>query len=921
MEVEREPPDGAGDSLLQSPTNDKSNQTPNTEDTTTTSAQKEITENICTQEEFPVTTMDQSEDKLALATAKDTRTPENTGTKEGSREKVKYPVLVLDTTEDKAALATSKDFVKDNLALYGSQRKREEEAETIEEDDQENESLSATENLDEDEEEQTESYEEQEDAGSLEEGADQDFEKGSKKVKDVDDTTVFGAEGPMGKLGKGYVEDEGVNDQEDNDLMLIKEAEDKVKELQQHHRNHTLVVSNLQDTAGTIQRIAADQLREEDHSGSDLENLATRLDMAHKNAAQSCSQYNEVIRLFQDFLRRAKESATTQSVSERELDDRSVVYVEEREEEASGIERPTSLHVNDTRDVTDASLSTERSPSRQIHTISPSQVAHYCKMWTQLREDGRVPEGRDGFFMDNIAWTWDDIGAVGQGTFGTVHLGQPQPYFAVKKVDMDRFEADEVEILAQLDHAAVVKLLAVVRDGNTMHICTEYLGDEVVERVINQNSGLSEPTALAITIQLLEGLVYLHSHGIVHRDVKAANAMLCRVSDTEPDRVQVKLIDFGSATRIPKGHKWVHEEEREPKGTPTHMSPEMARAEEHNCTTDIWSLGCTTLHMLTGRHPWQKYAVRSFQLIYQIGAYPHRILDDIPHTTHGSLRQLLGHCFNQCRKERPQAQAILDIACEVHQQVSGQPTSIQDASLISLQPSSLKASVASCLSATAVQPSSSVLPPPPGAPPRALTPSPPTDSAQSTKASTEVSDPRDLEKMRKLLEELERGEEKADPPTTPIGSCQVAEDVVSHTDQPGPVMKMPSFVPTNTLSQSVDLYRTWAQGELGLASGMDSLELGPDMAMANWDLPTDCDPLVTAQDTELTSNRPETMEPDCPPNPHHSVSSKPTAGSSDQDERVPQLVATDQRATGQPVLHDGHYRLPGIISRLASRHT
>ncbi|XP_078666788.1 uncharacterized protein LOC144908798 [Branchiostoma floridae x Branchiostoma belcheri] len=540
-------------------------------------------------------------------------------------------------------------------------------------------------------------------------------------------------------------------------------------------------------------------------------------------------------------------------------------------------------------------------------------------MWTQLREDGRVPEGRDGFFMDNIAWTWDDIGAVGQGTFGTVHLGQPQPYFAVKKVDMDRFEADEVEILAQLDHAAVVKLLAVVRDGNTMHICTEYLGDEVVERVINQNAGLSEPTALAITIQLLEGLVYLHNLGIVHRDVKAANAVLCRVSDTEPDRVQVKLIDFGSATRIPKGHKWVHEEEREPKGTPTHMSPEMARAEEHNCTTDIWSLGCTTLHMLTGRHPWQKYAVRSFQLIYQIGAYPHRILDDIPHTTHGSLRQLLGHCFNQCRKERPQAQAILDIACEVHQQVSGQPTSIQDASLISLQPSSLKASVASCLSATAVQPSSSVLPPPPGAPPRALTPFPPTDSAQSTKASTEVSDPRDLEKMRKLLEELERGEEKTDPPTTPIGSCQVAEDVVSHTDQSravvsrpdqpgpvvtrtdrsGPIMKMPSFVPTNTLSQSVDLYRTWAQGELGLVSGMDSLELGPDMAMANWDLPTDCDPLVTSQDTELTPNRPETTEPACPLNTPYSVSSKPTAGSSDHDERVSQLGKNEDKAESQ----------------------
>ncbi|CAH1252111.1 MAP3K19 [Branchiostoma lanceolatum] len=908
MEMEREPPDGAGDSLLQSPTtNDKNDPIKNAGDldtTSRTSLQKDTTETVCNEKEIQVSATDQSEED------KDTRTPQNTGTKEGSIDTVKYPILVLDTTEDKAALATAKDFVKDDLAMYGPQMEEEEEAETVrEEENQDTESLNATENLEQDleVEEQSESYEEEEgpdfdsldgeeDQGSEKkiQDIDQDSEQGLKKVKDVDDdTAVFGAEGRSGKLGKDYVDDEGVNDQEDDDLMLIKEAEDKVKELQLHHRNHTLVVSNLQDASTTLQRIAAHQLRGEHHSGPDTENLAIRLAMAHKNAAQSCSQYNEVIRLFQDFLRRAKENASERG-SDRELEDGSVVYVEDREEEASGIERPTSLAVNNPRDVNDDSLSSESSgTSRQIHTISPSQVGHYCKIWEQLREDGRVPEGRDGFFLDNIAWTWDDIGAVGQGTFGTVHLGQPQPYFAVKKVDMVKFEADEVNILAQLDHAAVVKLLAVVRDGNTMHICTEYLGDEVVERVINQNAGLSEPTALFITIQLLEGLVYLHSLGIVHRDVKAANVMLCR--DTVPDRVQVKLIDFGSAKRIPKGHKWVHEEEREPKGTPTHMSPEMARAEEHNCTTDIWSLGCTTLHMLTGRHPWQKYAIRSFQLIYQIGAYPERILADIPHTTHGSLQRLLQHCFHDCWRERPQAQVILDMAWNAHKQVSVQATSTQDnVSLPSLQPNSLKASVASCLG---VPPSSSsVLPPPPGVPPppaQALTPALPPDSAQSTRASTEVSDPRDVEKMRRLLQELEMEEQEAVPPTTPVGSCQVAEDAVtssrSRADQAPPLVKMPSFVPTTTLSQSVDMYRTWGQGEGGLASGMDSLELelGPDMVIANWasDLPADTSPTVATQDTEQTSHR-VTTEASCAPNPHPSVFSVPTTGSPDDDKEL-----------------------------------
>ncbi|XP_078578435.1 uncharacterized protein LOC144863260 isoform X1 [Branchiostoma floridae x Branchiostoma japonicum] len=910
-EMEREPPDGAGDSLLQ-PTNMDKNKEMSGDIATTscTSLQKDRTGQICSVEEYPVSAMDQSDKTMTLATAKDTRTPQNTETKEGSRDTVKYPVLVLDTTENSAALATAKDFVKDDLAMYGPQMEEGEEAEPVEgEEDHMSESLNAIANLDDDSDvsEQSESNEEQDDADldSTEVEADQDYEKGLKKVKDVDDdTAVFGAEGPSGKLGKDYAEDEEVVDQEDDDLMLLKEAEDKVRELQQHHRNHALVVSNLQDVSTTLQRIAARQMRGEHHSGLDPENLVMQLmDRAHKNAAQSCSQYSEVIRLYMDLLRRAKENATQLSEhAEGELDDRSVVYVEDREEEASGIERPTSLHVNNVRDVHGDSLSSERTPNRQIHTVSPSQVRHYCKMWEQLREDGRVPEGRDGFYLDNIEWTWDDIGRVGQGTFGTVHLGQPQPYFAVKKVDLSKFEADEVEILAQLDHSAVVKLLAVVRDSNTMHICTEYLGDEVVERVINQNNGLAEPTALFITIQLLEGLVYLHNLGIVHRDVKAANAMLCRVSDTAPD-VQVKLIDFGSAKRIPRGHNWVHDEEREPKGTPTHMSPEMARADEHNCTTDIWSLGCTTLHMLTGRHPWQKYAVRSFQLIYQIGAYPERILDDIPHTTHGSLRDLLRQCFTQCRKERPQAQDILDLAWDAHKLVSDQPAH-DNVPFSSLQPSSLKASVASCLG---VPPSSSSVPlPPPGVPrppARALTPALPPDSAQSTKASTEVSDPRDLDKMRRLLQELEMEDQTAVAPTTPVGSCQVVEDVVmssqSGTGQARPLVKMPSFVPTNELSQSVDMYRTWGQGEFGLASGTDSLGLGSNMAMANWDLPANANHLVAAQDTDPLPSDRVTTEAVCLTNPHAPVVSVPTPGSSHEVETLTHLGKTDDRAGSQ----------------------
>lgn len=89
--------------------------------------------------------------------------------------------------------------------------------------------------------------------------------------------------------------------------------------------------------------------------------------------------------------------------------------------------------------------------------------------------------------------------------------------------------------------------------------------------------------------QVLEGLNYLHRHGVLHRDIKGANVLV--------DKNGVcKLADFGSSIRFEEinfNHITIT-------GTPNWMAPEVMREENCGKKADIWSIGCMMIEMLTG---------------------------------------------------------------------------------------------------------------------------------------------------------------------------------------------------------------------------------------------------------------------------------------------------------------------------------
>ena len=92
---------------------------------------------------------------------------------------------------------------------------------------------------------------------------------------------------------------------------------------------------------------------------------------------------------------------------------------------------------------------------------------------------------------------------------------------------------------------------------------------------------------------------YLHSRGIVHRDLKCANVLV-------NNDATIKLSDFGASKRLSIRDEEDYEKSKSLIGSPYWMAPEVILRQGHGSAADIWSLGCVMLEMLTGKPPWSQ---------------------------------------------------------------------------------------------------------------------------------------------------------------------------------------------------------------------------------------------------------------------------------------------------------------------------
>eukprot|EP00795_Rhopilema_esculentum_P000695 gene695-10403_t len=172
---------------------------------------------------------------------------------------------------------------------------------------------------------------------------------------------------------------------------------------------------------------------------------------------------------------------------------------------------------------------------------------------------------------------------------------------ALRKNGMASRVRNEVEIHCQLKNPSILELYSYLEDDDHVYLILEMCHNGDLKKFLeNRGSPLNEREAQKILLQVLMGVLYLHSHGILHRDLTMGNLLL--TAD-----MQIKIADFGLAAKL----KLPNEKHYTMCGTPNFISPEIATRSPHGLESDVWSLGCLLFNLLVGKPPFDTEAVRS----------------------------------------------------------------------------------------------------------------------------------------------------------------------------------------------------------------------------------------------------------------------------------------------------------------------
>ncbi|MBU0618503.1 MAG: serine/threonine protein kinase [Planctomycetes bacterium] len=156
----------------------------------------------------------------------------------------------------------------------------------------------------------------------------------------------------------------------------------------------------------------------------------------------------------------------------------------------------------------------------------------------------------------------------------------------------------EGKAAAALNHNNIVQAIDVGEAGGYHYFVMEYVEGNTVYDELTSAKVYNETEAIAIIRQVAEALLHAHERGIIHRDVKPKNIMLTR-------NHVAKLADMGLA-RAASDVEAAMTEAGRAYGTPYYISPEQIRGEVNvDHRADIYSLGATSFHMLTGRVPFE----------------------------------------------------------------------------------------------------------------------------------------------------------------------------------------------------------------------------------------------------------------------------------------------------------------------------
>ncbi|HUK82741.1 MAG TPA: protein kinase [Verrucomicrobiae bacterium] len=194
----------------------------------------------------------------------------------------------------------------------------------------------------------------------------------------------------------------------------------------------------------------------------------------------------------------------------------------------------------------------------------------------------------------------EEIGHGGMGTVFRAFDPSLNREVAIKVLRQDlakdpKFLTDflqEARAAASISHPHIVQIHFVGEDGGQYYIVMELLTGRTLREIIEKDGPMNEERALDLTIEVTEALRAAYKNQMIHGDIKPANIMVA-------DEVGAKVLDFGLA-------KLANVEVTEAKeiwGSPYYISPERVGQRAEDFRSDVYSLGATLFHVLTGRPP------------------------------------------------------------------------------------------------------------------------------------------------------------------------------------------------------------------------------------------------------------------------------------------------------------------------------
>jgi tRNA A-37 threonylcarbamoyl transferase component Bud32 len=271
---------------------------------------------------------------------------------------------------------------------------------------------------------------------------------------------------------------------------------------------------------------------------------------------------------------------------------------------------------------------------------------------TEQRRDSDLVSG------DVIAGRFEIVSKLAEGGMGKVYVAIQQPIgrkvalkvlrreLATDDAAVKRFFREAVAA-SKLHHPNTITIIDYGEgDENTLFIAMELLDGESLHELLGRETRLPLRRAVNITAQIGRSLSEAHKKGVIHRDLKPENIF---ISCVEGETDLVKVLDFGIAklllgdttTRITRAGYVC--------GTPEYMSPEQARGEELDGTSDLYALGILLWEMLCGTVPYEAPTPLGTVLKHQNEAIP-----TMPGDTPAEVKRFLHTALAKSRDQRPQ---------------------------------------------------------------------------------------------------------------------------------------------------------------------------------------------------------------------------------------------------------------------------